>query len=126
MTSGIQFEQGEIWLVPFPFSNFASSKKRPVLIISNETYNNSNSDILVCQITSQKEVKNYSISLSQKDLKSGNLVKPSQIRCDKINILEKTLFQRKFSKINDSKFDECVFQIKKLVDRPKTIQDSLK
>lgn len=35
MKSGIQFERGEIILVPFPFTDISKSKLRPVLIISH-------------------------------------------------------------------------------------------
>lgn len=125
MMSGIQFEQGEIWLVPFPFSDFSTNKKRPVLILSNEEYNKKNSDILVCQITSSLENKEFNISLNQEDLNEGVLPKSSEIRCDKINILEKSLFKKKFSKVTDSKFKECSVKIKKLIEKPKSIQDSI-
>jgi len=32
-------EQGEILLIPIPFSDLQSVKKRPVLVISNDNYN---------------------------------------------------------------------------------------
>jgi len=33
------FEQGEILLIPVPFSDLSSVKKRPVLVLSNSIHN---------------------------------------------------------------------------------------
>jgi len=38
------FDQGEILLIPVPFSDLSSVKKRPVLVLSNYTHNLSNRD----------------------------------------------------------------------------------
>lgn len=32
------YKQGEIVLVPFPYSDLSGSKRRPVLIVSNDAY----------------------------------------------------------------------------------------
>jgi hypothetical protein len=45
------FEQGEILLIPVPFSNLSSVKKRPVLVLSNNAHNSSSRDIIVIAIT---------------------------------------------------------------------------
>ena len=44
------FEQGEILLIPVPFSNLSTVKKRPVLVLSNNAHNSSNKDIIVIAI----------------------------------------------------------------------------
>lgn len=46
------YNQGDILLVPIPFSDLSSSKKRPVLVISNDDYNASSFDLIVVAITS--------------------------------------------------------------------------
>jgi mRNA interferase MazF len=45
-------EQKEIYLVPFPFSDFSGKKVRPVLVLSNNKFNRGE-DIIVCAITSK-------------------------------------------------------------------------
>jgi mRNA interferase MazF len=44
---------GEIVLVQFPFTNFAASKKRPAIVVSNQAYNSSRPDVILMAVTSQ-------------------------------------------------------------------------
>lgn len=54
------YNQREIVLVPIPYSNLSLSKRRPVLIISNNHYNKNYLDILIAVITSHLYKDNYS------------------------------------------------------------------
>jgi len=36
------YDQGDIVLLPFPYSDLTGSKQRPALIISNEKFNKTN------------------------------------------------------------------------------------
>lgn len=45
-------KQGDILLIPIPFTDLISSKKRPVLVLSNNNYNLKTNDIIVAAITS--------------------------------------------------------------------------
>jgi mRNA interferase MazF len=47
------FEFGEVVLVPFPFTNQETSKKRPAAVVSSAAYNASRPDLIVMAITSQ-------------------------------------------------------------------------
>lgn len=53
MPPTIHYNFGDVVLVPFPFSNQQSSKKRPAVVVSSHTYNQYKSDILLMAITSQ-------------------------------------------------------------------------
>ncbi len=44
--------QGDILLIPIPFSDLTSSKRRPVLILSNSLYNQKTEDLVVAAVTS--------------------------------------------------------------------------
>lgn len=45
-------KQGDILLIPIPFTDLTSSKRRPVLVVSNDEYNKVTRDIVVAAITS--------------------------------------------------------------------------
>jgi len=49
------YEKGDVVLVPFPFSNQSTIKKRPAIVISSSTYNKIFSDVVIMAITSQTE-----------------------------------------------------------------------
>jgi mRNA-degrading endonuclease toxin of MazEF toxin-antitoxin module len=48
-----RFEFGDIVLVPFPFTDQTTTKKRPAVIISAEDYNRKSPDLIIMAITSQ-------------------------------------------------------------------------
>ena len=49
------YKRGDVVLVPFPFSDQTTTKKRPAVVISSDAYNNISSDIVIMAITSQTE-----------------------------------------------------------------------
>jgi mRNA interferase MazF len=102
MRSGIVFEQGEIVFVPFPFTNLASSKKRPVLVLSKTNYNKKYSDFVCCGITSNIDNSSHSVLIQSKDLLTGNLPKPSRIKVNTIFTLEKSLVIQSFGKVREN------------------------
>lgn len=51
MKYGIMYEQGEILIIPAPFTDLTSQKKPPVLVLSNNNYNIMSDDIIVAAIT---------------------------------------------------------------------------
>ncbi len=83
--------QREIWLCPFPFSDLSGKKVRPVLILSNETYNSSCQDVVVCAVTAQIKYQPYSIVVGQRNCEQGNLLHESAIKVDSLFKLNKNL-----------------------------------
>lgn len=74
------YKQGEIVLVPFPYSDLSGSKRRPVLIVSNDSYNASFPDVVVAVITSKiNKSDSYSLTLESMDLEIGQLPESSLI-----------------------------------------------
>ena len=47
----MRFEFGDVVLVPFPFSNQATSKQRPAVVISSRVYGASRPDVVLMAIT---------------------------------------------------------------------------
>ena len=94
------FDQGEILLIPVPFSNLSSVKKRPVLVLSNNVHNSSSNDIIVIAITSNLAQKG--IEISSNSLTNGFLPKKSIIKTDKVYTLEAGIVIKKIGKINNN------------------------
>jgi mRNA interferase MazF len=103
MRFGIMFKQGDIVLIPVPFSDLTNRKQRPVMIISNNKYNEVTEDIVVVAITSQLKDLDYSIVIEEKDLSEGNLNVTSAIRADKVYTLSKKIILKKFGQVNGDK-----------------------
>ncbi len=83
--------QGEIVLIPVPFTDLSSQKRRPVIIISNTNYNQISRDMLIVAVTSNPVLVPYSFPINNADLVSGQLNKPSVVRADKVYVLAQTL-----------------------------------
>lgn len=49
------YNRGDIVLVPFPFSNQITTKKRPAVIISSARYNAASKDIIIMAVTDRLE-----------------------------------------------------------------------
>ena len=105
MKFGIQFKQGDIVIVPFPFSNLSETKQRPVLVLSNADYNNSCEDIITCGITTNKRDTKYSVLIENKNLIEGQIPAISRIKVDKLFTLDKTIVIKKIARINKETFD---------------------
>jgi mRNA interferase MazF len=63
--------QGDIVLVPVPFTDLSSTKRRPVIVISNDQYNSSLEDIVVVAMTSNPSPTRYSFVVNSSDLLAG-------------------------------------------------------
>lgn len=57
----MMYKQGDIVLIPVPFSDLTNKKQRPVLVISSDSYNKMTDDIVVVAVTSQLRSLDYSV-----------------------------------------------------------------
>lgn len=69
----------DIVLVPFPFTDLTTSKKRPALVVSPDTYN-SGPDVTIAFITSQLNTPPRPGDHLITDWQASGLPKPSQLR----------------------------------------------
>ena len=97
------YNRGDIVLIPVPFSDLSASKKRPVLIISNDNYNTTSPDMIVVAITSN--LVQPGIPLFNSDLIKGQLPKSSIIRCDKIYSLDRNIIVKSIGSVSDTIID---------------------
>ena len=91
--------QGDILLVPLPFTDLSSYKKRPVLVLSKQSYNDAADDLIVAAVTSNLDAKQYTVIFANSDMLDGTLIVDSCIRVDKIYTLSQSLVVKRFSKV---------------------------
>lgn len=101
------YNQGDILLIPIPFSDLTANKKRPVLVLSNSVYNEKTEDIIVAAITSNLSEKKYSVLIYNEDMKEGALKTASLIRVDKIYTLSKSIIIRKFGSLRPETIEKA-------------------
>src|SRR6266481_4693678 len=71
MPSTTRYKRGDIVLVPFPFTDLSSSKRRPALVVSPDWFNSSNQDLVLVAITSQIGDDPRSVLLDETDFVGG-------------------------------------------------------
>ena len=104
----MKIKQREIYLVPFPFSDFSDKKVRPVVVISNNKFNLSD-DIIVCGITSNILKDFYSVEVG--GLEEGSLSDNCCVKVENILRVSKTLLIRKIGKLKKENFSEVLSKL---------------
>ncbi len=105
MKSTMTYKKWDIVLVPFPFTNLTTSKKRPGLVISPEEYNKG-PDILISFITSKLDRERRLGDYIIERWEESKLPKPSMIRM-KFATIDKSIVLKKIgylSKVDISGF----------------------
>ncbi len=98
-------EQGDIVLIPIPFTDLSSQKRRPVIVVSNNAYNRKTADLIVVAMTSNPTPVEYSFSITSSDLEKGSLNRPSKVRVDKIYTLAQSIVVKVFGRVNAATLD---------------------
>ena len=109
------YKQGEIIIVPFPFSDLSMIKRRPVLVISNNKHNSLGDDVITCGITSNIRDKKSSIIIDNNSLEIGTIPKTSAIKVDKLFTIEKRTVIKKVAKIKEEFLEKVKEEFKRLV-----------
>ena len=107
-------EQGDIVLIPIPFTDLSSQRRRPVIVISNDVYNRKAQDMVVVAMTSNLQALDYSFTITSADLTRGTLNRPGKIRVDKIYTLAQSLAVKTFGRVNQPTLDHIRTLLQKL------------
>lgn len=110
MPSTISFRQGEVVLVPFPFTDLTAIKQRPALVISPERLNKVRADVVVAAITSQipDALGEDEVLLSDADLRAAGLPKRSIVKLGKIFTIHQGLTRKKLGHISQSTLEKIL------------------
>jgi mRNA-degrading endonuclease toxin of MazEF toxin-antitoxin module len=109
MKSTITYKKWDIVLVPFPFTNLTTNKKRPALIISPDKYN-AEEDVVITFITSRMDLKYRIGDYKIEEWELADLPKPSMIRM-KFATLDKSIIINKLGKLSENDRDDFSKQL---------------
>ena len=104
-----RFVKGDVVVLPFPYTNLSTTKKRPALVIAMLRGQN----IILAQITTVKREDEDLISLTKKDFETGFLKQDSFIMLSIISTAEISTVAYKVGNIKKEKIKEVE---KKLVE----------
>ena len=102
MPSTTRYKRGDIVLVPFPFTDLSSSKRRPALVISPDTFNDQMQDVVVAAITSQL-TDEHAVTIEESDCVDGMLPKVSVVKLAKVFTIHSTLIVKKLCALRPEK-----------------------
>lgn len=105
-------EQGDIVLIPVPFTDLTSQKRRPVIVVSNDAYNRLSADVIVVAMTSSPAAAPHSFRITTAGLVEGALNRPGTVRVDKIYTLAQAIVVKKFGKVSQ----QIIQQIRQLLE----------
>lgn len=90
-------ERGDLLVVPFPFSDLSTTKRRPVLALTGP---DGYGDFIALPVTSRPQ-REQGLPLVGSDLEQGRLPAPSWIRTDRIVTLNSSLVIKQVGHVSD-------------------------
>ena len=108
-------QQGDFLLVPFPFSDQSGRKVRPIIVLSNNEFNEHSEDIIVVGVTSNISKDKYSIKLGNKDLEQGKLTIDCLIKVENILRLDRNLIIKRIGIVKKEKTKEVINMFNKII-----------
>lgn len=110
MPSTTRYKRGDIVLVPFPFTDLSSSKRRPALVVSPDWFNSSNQDLVLVAITSQIGDDPRSVMLDEADFVGGNC-RP-MVKWAKVLTIHSALIGKRLCAITESRLEQILKTIR--------------
>lgn len=97
-----RFVKGDVVVLPFPYTDFSSVKKRPAVVIATLKGNN----VILAQITTNQRSDEDLIGLTKKDFTSGFLNSDSFIMTSLIFTADSSRVDYKAGKLKQEKIKE--------------------
>lgn len=116
--SGTMPRQRELWLVPNPFTDLTSLKRRPALVISGDDPNSSGHDVIVAAITSNLSSPLPGFDFGNEDVDDGAIKVRSRVLPAKIYTLEQSVLVRYFCRISAELLRRTFAEIDLALGRP--------
>lgn len=125
MPSTIRYKRGDIVLVSFPFTDLSSSKRRPALVVSPDSFNETTPDLVLAAITSQI-AEDTTLTIVESDCVDGALPKTSALKPTKLFTIHSTLVRRKVCALRREKLEAVLEDLRQFFSQapePSTTAD---
>ncbi|MEW6457070.1 MAG: type II toxin-antitoxin system PemK/MazF family toxin [Acidobacteriota bacterium] len=114
MKYGMTYNQGSLVLIPFPFTDLSTTKKRPALVVSPGWFNQAYEDVVLAAVTliTSEPLKQLDVPLAQKDLTEGVIPKESTIKISKLFTCHRNLVVREVAVVKEEKLREVLKKLR--------------
>ncbi|MXW18334.1 MAG: type II toxin-antitoxin system PemK/MazF family toxin [Gemmatimonadetes bacterium] len=113
MPSTMPYRQGDIVLVSFPFTDLSSSKRRPALVLSPDSFNAAGEDLVLAAVTSQITDDPNAVPLWQGHFAEGGLPKPSMVKPTKLFTMHSSLIAKRIGALRIEKMEEILRSLRR-------------
>ena len=114
MKGGTMYDQEEIVLIPFPYSDLIGSKHRPAIIISNEKLNRGQ-DRICCLVTSQPSKDG--LLIKNRDFKKGKLPFKSWVKPYRLFTIHEKIIRKTLCTVSDNFHDKILTTVNNYLSR---------
>jgi mRNA interferase MazF len=97
------YKQGDVVLVPYPFGERASKKKRPALVISSTDYNQITGELVIAQVTGRVAANARLGDSHIQGWREANLPRPALVRC-RLATVKSSLVLRRLGELSEADF----------------------
>lgn len=112
------FKQGDVILVPFPFTDFSTLKQRPAVIISANNFNHHSDDVIIVAISSHlSDKKMYEYRLSEMERKMAGLPLASSIKLGKVVTIDQRLVRKCIDKLSSETMKKILAELAKIIGK---------
>ena len=105
------YEQRDVVLIPFPYSDLTGAKQRPAVIVSNEKLKN---DFICCLVTSKQSADGLQISDSS--FENGSLPFKSWVKPQRLFTINDAIIKKRLCRIRTSFHNKIVDRINEYMD----------
>lgn len=94
------YRQGDVVLVPFPFTDQTEQKQRPAVVVSSDRYNSIGQDLIMAAITSNVPAAPGfdQVMLLPQEWQRAGLLHPSVVLAGKLFTIHRDLIRRRFGR----------------------------
>ncbi len=106
-----RFVKGDVVVVPFPFSDLTTAKRRPAAILAELE----GDDRIPCQITSQQVRDQYAVEIDDADFEAGGLRLRSNVRPSRLFTVDSRIILYRVGRHNPVKLEEIIGRVTEIL-----------